>query len=76
MEICPKIGGDSNKPMTYDVFEVATEVNAKKDPQIIAVFLNDVGEEGLELYNTFTLTDEQKLVYEKRLRISVAQRKK
>lgn len=48
---------------SYNVFEAAAGYNEKSDEIRIAIFLNAIGEEGLELFDTFELTDPQKKSY-------------
>ena len=44
----------------FDVFLTASNLKEKPEETQIAVFLNLVGDDGLELYNSFTYTDEEK----------------
>ncbi|KAK4886965.1 hypothetical protein RN001_003236 [Aquatica leii] len=43
----------------FDLFMTATDLDNKREEKKIAVFLNLIGEEGLELYNTFTFENTQ-----------------
>ena len=44
----------------YNIFEQATEIDKKKESVRIASFLNAVGEDAVDLYNTFEFFAEQK----------------
>lgn len=44
----------------FDYFLTATGLAAKTDEQKVAVFLNLIGDAGLELFNSFDLTEDQK----------------
>ncbi|XP_031334069.1 uncharacterized protein K02A2.6-like [Photinus pyralis] len=44
----------------FDLFLVAADLDKKAEGKKVAVFLNVIGEDALELYNTFTFTEEEK----------------
>lgn len=44
----------------FDVFLTATDLQSKPEQKKIAVFLNLIGDDGLELYNSFTFTEEDR----------------
>lgn len=57
---------DENFKKFYQNFElylIATEKDKKADTIKIALLLNTIGSEGIEIYNTFRLTDAQKNIY-------------
>lgn len=41
----------------FDLFMKAADLNTKDDDRKIAVLLNLIGDDGLELYNSFTLSE-------------------
>lgn len=47
----------------WEIYLVASGKDDKEDKVKIATLLNLIGEEGIEIYNTLKLTDEQKKVY-------------
>lgn len=49
----------------FDNYLIATEKDKKTSKVKVAILLNLIGEEGVEVYNNFTLTNEDKLNYEK-----------
>lgn len=51
-----------------DIFMIASELNAKTSEIKAAVVLNLVGQEAIELFDTFDLTDEQKKNYDEVLK--------
>lgn len=44
----------------FDVYSIAIELDDRKESQKIGIFLNACGPEAIEIYNTLSLTDEQK----------------
>lgn len=51
--------------LTFDVFATAIELEKKKDEIKIAIFLNSLGTEAIELFHTLELRDEDKKKYDK-----------
>ncbi|KAK9712141.1 hypothetical protein QE152_g25077 [Popillia japonica] len=49
----------------FDMYMIATEKDSKPDKIKIAMFLNTIGGEGLEIYNTFKLAEADKKDYKK-----------
>lgn len=47
----------------FEIYLVATGKNEKSDEIKIALLLNIIGEEGVEIYNNFTLSDAEKKEY-------------
>jgi hypothetical protein len=47
----------------FQIYLTAAGHNAKKDDIKIAIFLNAIGPEAIEVYNTFNLSDEEAKVY-------------
>lgn len=47
----------------FDIFMAAGELTQKADAIKVNTFLNAVGEEAVEIFDSFNLTDEQRLVY-------------
>ena len=47
----------------FEVYMLASGGSLKEDPVKIAILLNVLGEEGIEIYSNFELTDAQKKVY-------------
>lgn len=47
----------------FDLFYTAAELNKKSDVVQAAIFLNTIGLEAVEIFNTFSLTDEQRKSY-------------
>ena len=47
----------------FDVFATAIEIEKKPEPVRIAIFLNAIGSDALETFNSFGLTNEQKTAY-------------
>lgn len=45
------------------MYLLATDKSKKEDKVMVAILLNLIGPEGLEIYNNFNLTDSQKDVY-------------
>lgn len=48
---------------SFDTFMVATEYNTKTDDKRIALFLNVLGEDGNDAYDTFNLSVDERAVY-------------
>ncbi|XP_071628027.1 uncharacterized protein [Temnothorax longispinosus] len=48
----------------FELYLIATEKDKKADLIKIAILLNTIGSEGIEIYNTFRLTKEQKKKYD------------
>lgn len=49
----------------FDIYMVASEKNAKPDEVKIAILLNTIGEEAVEIFNNFSLVDNDKKDYKK-----------
>ena len=47
-----------------ELYLMAIAADSKSDKQRIAIFLTVAGEEALQIYNTFTFTDEEKDKYD------------
>lgn len=47
----------------FDIFMTAGELNEKSDAIKVSTFLNAVGEEAIEVFDTFTLTQQQRASY-------------
>lgn len=49
----------------YNIFAAATKVNAEQDAVKIATFLNAIGPNAVDLFDSFVMTEENRLVYER-----------
>ena len=49
---------------TFELYLMAIAADSKSDKQRIVIFLTVAGLEALEIYNTFTFTDEEKDKYD------------